>query len=106
MPLDHWENKPPTIVLETHAIVTCEPNALLRPLHDRMPVILHPDDYDRWLDPGDPRNPPMDLLKPFHEALMKIWRVKPDVGNTRNNRPDLLDPFDPQDDASQPPTLF
>jgi putative SOS response-associated peptidase YedK len=71
-----------------------------------MPVILQPDDYDRWLDPGDPNNPPMDLLKPFPEELMKTWRVKPDVGSTRNDRPDLIDPNDPPPDPEPPPMLF
>jgi putative SOS response-associated peptidase YedK len=103
---DHWESKDRTIQLETFAIVTCKPNALLRPLHDRMPVLIHPEDYDRWLDPGDPRNPPMDLLKPFPDALMKIWRVRPDVGSTRNNRSDLIEPFDPPADPGEPPMLF
>jgi putative SOS response-associated peptidase YedK len=79
---------------------------MLRQLHDRMPVILHPDDYDRWLDPGDPNDPPMDLLKPFPEELMKTWRVKPDVGNTRNDRPDLIDLIDPSQDPGDQPSLF
>jgi putative SOS response-associated peptidase YedK len=111
---DHWENKDCTIQLETFAIITCEPNILLRPLHDRMPVLIHPEDFDRWLEPGDPKNPPMDLLKPFPDAFMKIWRVKPAVGNTRNNRPDLIDPIEPEnpdkpDDTVDPgdqPSLF
>lgn len=111
---DHWENQDRTIELETFAIITCEPNALLRPLHDRMPVLIHPDDYQRWLEPGDPNNPPMDLLRPFPDALMHIWRVKPAVGNTRNNRPDLIDPIDlddsdnsdDPDDTDDQPRLF
>jgi SOS response associated peptidase (SRAP) len=106
---NHRENKPPTIVVETYAIVTCEPGRLLRPLHDRMPVILRADDYDRRLDAGDPQNPPMDLLKPFPDVLMKALRIKPDVGNTRNDRPDLIDPIDPIDpspDLGDQPSLF
>ena len=93
-------------MLETYAIVTCVPNTLTRPLHDRMPVILHPDDYDRWLEPGDPKNPPVDLLKPYPDELMKAWRVKNDVGNPRNNRPDLIGPFDPPADPGDKPSLF
>jgi putative SOS response-associated peptidase YedK len=103
---DHWENNPPTIVLETYAVVTCEPSPSLRSLHDRMPVIVHPDDYSRWLEPGNPNNPPMDLLKPYPDELIKAWRVKPDVGNTRNDRPDLIDPYDPPSDPEPPPMLF
>ena len=86
--------------------MTCVPNTLLRPLHDRMPMILHPDEYDRWLEPGDPKNPPVDLLKAYPDELMKVWRVKKDVGNTRNNRADLIDPIDPSPDPDDSPLLF
>lgn len=51
---------------------------------------------------ADPLRPPIDLLRPYDAELMKTWRVKPDVGNVRNNRPDLIEPFDPE----EPPTLF
>jgi putative SOS response-associated peptidase YedK len=40
--------------LETFTIVTTHANELLETMHDRMPVILAPEDYDRWLQPGDP----------------------------------------------------
>ena len=70
-----WEDNQRNIVLETYAIITCVPNELLRPLHDRMPVLVQPDDYGRWLNPGDPKNPPMDSLKPFPDELMTAWRV-------------------------------
>src|SRR5215471_2740191 len=39
-------------VVETCTILTTEPNSLVADIHDRMPVILRPDDYDLWLDPG------------------------------------------------------
>ncbi len=67
-----------------------------------MPLILAPRDYNRWLEPGDPQGPPTDLLRPYDEELMKIWWVKPDVGNVRNNRPDLIDPVEQPDE----PTLL
>lgn len=38
--------------LRTFTIITTEPNGVVRPLHDRMPVIIPPDGYDRWLDPS------------------------------------------------------
>jgi putative SOS response-associated peptidase YedK len=48
--------------IKTFCVLTCEPNSLVATIHDRMPVILHPADYGRWLGTGpDPR----DLLKPF-----------------------------------------
>jgi putative SOS response-associated peptidase YedK len=42
----------PMGVVDTYAIVTTEANALLRTLHDRMPILLHPSSYDEWLDPA------------------------------------------------------
>jgi putative SOS response-associated peptidase YedK len=98
---DLWKN-PLGVRLESYAVVTTETNELLASLHDRMPLIIGPQDYDRWLDLGDSQRPPVDLLRPFDSDLMKIWRVKPDVGNVRNNRPDLIDPAEPDD----PPMLF
>lgn len=86
--------------LESYAIVTTETNELLAPLHDRMPLIIDPHDFDRWLEPGDPERPPVDLLRPYDSDLMKIWRVKPDVGSIKNDRPDLIDPYEPPDDPS------
>lgn len=103
---DLWEDRNSDLFLETYAIVTCAPSQSIRHLHPRMPVILNQKDYDRWLEPGDPKNPPLDLLIPFPDELLKFWRVKPDVGNTRNNRPDLIDPIDPSPDPGDQPSLF
>ena len=100
---DRWVSKDKSIVLESYAIVTVVTNEFLAFIHDRMPLIIDPKDYNRWLEPGDPKRPPGDLLHPYDGDLMKIWRVKPDVGNVRNNRPDLIDPFEPPE---EPPTLF
>jgi putative SOS response-associated peptidase YedK len=57
-----------------------------------MPVILSPADYDRWLHPGDPAQPPIDLLRPFPAEKMTCRQVGKHVGNVRNDRPDLIDP--------------
>lgn len=103
---DRWVAPDKSSWLETYSVITTEPNELLAPLHDRMPLIIAVRDYDRWLEPGDSQRPPVDLLRPFDSDLMKIWRVKPDVGNVRDNRPDLIDPFEPPDDPSEPPMLF
>jgi len=103
---ERWVSPDKQTELESYSIITVEPNELLAPLHDRMPLMIAPRDYERWLEPGDPQRPPIDLLRPFDSDLMKIWRVKPDVGNVRNNRPDLIDPFDTPTDPSDTPILF
>jgi putative SOS response-associated peptidase YedK len=56
-----------------------------------MPVILNRKDYDRSLEPGGPFQLPVDLLCPYPGEDMKTWEVGADVGNVRNNRPELIE---------------
>jgi hypothetical protein len=61
---DAWK-RPDGTYLETFAIVTTEPNELVAQIHDRLALLLHPQDYDRWLgidDRGGDTRPPLDLL--------------------------------------------
>ncbi|HUN86876.1 MAG TPA: SOS response-associated peptidase [Terracidiphilus sp.] len=76
--------------LESFSIITTDCNDLMEPIHDRMPVILDPRDYERWLEPGDPARLPVDLLRPYPAEKMKAWTVSEKVGNVRNDEPDLL----------------
>jgi putative SOS response-associated peptidase YedK len=62
--------------------------------HDRLTVILEPSDYQRWLEPGEPSHLPTDLLRPYPESQLKAWRVSNDVGNVRNNWPELVEPIE------------
>jgi len=97
-----WERwQPPDAPpLETFTILTTDPNEIMEPIHDRMPVILEPRDYQRWLEPGDPARPPVDLLRPFPAEKMNAWPVGARVGNVRNNDPELLDRAAPQPDSA------
>jgi putative SOS response-associated peptidase YedK len=65
----------------------------MEPIHNRMPVILHRQDYDRWLAVGDTAHLPVDLLRPYPAEEMKAWPVSRDVGNVRNNSPGLIEPI-------------
>ena len=80
---DRWldkDNKP----LETCTILATKPNSLVADVHDRMPVMLRPEDYDLWLDPGiTDSQRVVDFLKPFDSTLMKKYPV-----STRVNRPE------------------
>ena len=93
---DAWK-RPDGSYLETFAIVTTEPNELVAQIHDRLALILHPRDYDRWLGiddrHGDTR-PPLDLLHPFDSDKMTMKPANPAVGNWRNNGPEMLKPPD------------
>lgn len=86
--------------LETFTILTTDPNELAEPVHDRMPVILEPQDYARWMEPGDPTRLPVDLLRPLPAEKMRSWPVNEQVGNARNDHADLLKECQ-SDDAAQ-----
>jgi putative SOS response-associated peptidase YedK len=88
---DRWA-APDGKMIESCTILTTEANALLKPIHDRMPVILKPDDYDRWLDPGI-TNPARvaDLLKPFDPRLMRVYPVSTAVNRVENDGPECAE---------------
>jgi len=91
-----WErrnDKSKDQVLETYTILTTDPNELMEPIHNRMPVILALKDYQRWLEPGEPTHLPVDLFRPYPAEEMKAWRVGSAVGNVRNNAPGLIAPI-------------
>lgn len=69
--------------LRTYTILTTEPNEVLRPIHDRMPVILPRDAEDAWLDPATPVEAARALLKPLPPELTVVQPVDPVVVNTR-----------------------
>lgn len=55
-----------------------------------MPVVLEPKGYNRWLERVDGELLPVDLLRPFPAEQMKAKEAHKDVGNVRNNHPELL----------------
>lgn len=62
----------------------------MRPIHNRMPVILPPDTWERWLDPMAPGA--KDLLVTLPAEAMRAHPVSTRVGSVRNNDQGLLDP--------------
>jgi putative SOS response-associated peptidase YedK len=89
---DSW-NSPEGSQVKSCTIITTEPNELMSLLHNRMPVILHPRDYDKWLDPS-PQTPDqlMSLLKPFPADAMDAYPVTPLVNKPANDLPELVVP--------------
>ncbi len=87
---DAWKDTATGEWLQTFAIVTTEPNELTAEVHNRVPVILHARDYDRWLDRGETERPPVDLLRPYEADAMLASVCNPMVGNPRNNGPEML----------------
>ena len=88
---EKWKDRNAGSKLLTFTVITTDPNEVVQPMHDRMPVIIPERDYDRWLLPGDPERPPIDLLRPFDADKMTAWKVDKAVGNVKNDRPELID---------------
>ena len=86
-----WKDKVTGETKETYTIITTDPNEVMEPLHNRMPVVLAPNDYERWMAPADPAKLPVDLLRPYPAEEMTAWKVSAAVGNVRNNEPFLTE---------------
>lgn len=81
-------------VLESCAIVTTTENELMRPIHDRMPVILKPTDYDAWMNPmNDDLEALSKLLVPYPAADMQATAVGDFVNSVKNEGAKCLDAF-------------
>lgn len=80
--------------LQSFSIITTEPNELTATVHNRMPVILEPTNYERWLDRADADRPPVDLLRPYQADEMTSHPVDPRVGSVRNNEPSLCNTWE------------
>lgn len=85
---EFWRDPATEKWLATCAIVTTAAAPSLRDLHDRMPVVLAPDEWDEWLGPSV--EPPLDLLRP-REGFAS-YAVSQAVNNVRNNGAALLQP--------------
>lgn len=78
--------------IESFTILTTEANGLMRPLHDRMPVILEPEEIDRWLDPDTHPNIVTALLDPAANGVLDAHQVSTRVNSPKNDDAALIDP--------------
>lgn len=85
---DTWSG-PNQETLETCTILTCGPNELIEPIHDRMPVIIDHPNYADWLNPEVPAQP---FLVPFDASRMRQQAVNPKMGNPRIQGPEVMEP--------------
>jgi len=93
---DRWVNKEDErdIILSS-TIITTEPNQLVAGIHNRMPVILHPDFYELWLNPHE--EPPDTLstcLKPYNAFEMEAYRISKAINSPANDSPDCIQSLD------------
>lgn len=88
-----WEawKSPEGKTLYTCSVITTGPNELMKDIHDRMPVILKPEDEKTWLDQSiSDTNDLNKLLIPYDENLMETYEVSPLVNSPRNNTAELI----------------
>jgi putative SOS response-associated peptidase YedK len=75
--------------IESFTIVVTEANDVVRRIHDRMPVIIDPADYDAWLDAAD-TTIPMALLQSYSAAKMRCYPVSRRVNSAKNDDPEVM----------------
>jgi putative SOS response-associated peptidase YedK len=94
---DVWHDKVTGSELWSYSIITTEPNKEMTAIHDRMPVILHPDDWDVWLSPSlDDRGAIEALLRPYGDGTLEMYEVSSDVNIVKNNDNKLIYPLNSQ----------
>jgi putative SOS response-associated peptidase YedK len=89
-----WREPDSDVVRRTFTIVTSSPNRTISELHDRMPVVLEPGAWDRWLAPtgADPTEL-LAMLEPSDDVELRIYPVNRYVNDVRRDGPDLIEPL-------------
>ncbi len=96
---ERWTDKETDEEIRSCSIITIGANELMAPIHNRMPVILDPADWDTWLDESvNSKEILQELIRPFPAEGMKERRVSMLVNNVRNQGPELQDPFEGDDE--------
>jgi putative SOS response-associated peptidase YedK len=102
-----WEiwNSPDGSEIRSATVITTSPNSIVEPIHNRMPVILKREDYQRWLDPKEQSPEQVQeltaLLQAYPASEMEAYPVSNQVNSARNESSDLINPIE-----IQPTTLF
>jgi putative SOS response-associated peptidase YedK len=87
---ENWQHPETKEWVRTFCIITTAANELVGQIHDRMPVIIAPESYERWLANIEPD--PRDLLVPYPSADMKMWPISTRVNKPDHDDADLLTP--------------
>jgi putative SOS response-associated peptidase YedK len=78
--------------IDTVCIVTTTANGATVAIHDRMPAVLEPKDYDAWLNPDETAPPPLRLLRPAADDAIEFFAVSLLVNRVANDRPEIQAP--------------
>lgn len=89
---EQWLDKESGEQIETFTIITTEANEVLKPVHDRMPVILKPKDYDQWLNAKVKDTSKLQkLLAPYPADEMDSYKVSKNVNSPSNDLSELIE---------------
>lgn len=89
--LESWHG--PEGEITTFTILTTTPNPIMAKIHDRMPVIIQPENYAAWLDPKlADVDKIQELIQPYPERFMEAYPVSRKVNNPKYDAPDLIEP--------------
>lgn len=97
-----WRPDPGGHPMLTATVITTDAVGEFAEVHDRMPLVLGEDNWDRWLDPDNPAPPDLLIGSP-DVAPMAMREVSTLVNNVANNGPELIEPAEP---GNQPVGLF
>ena len=87
---EHWSRNGETI--DSCTLITTHPNELMAEIHDRLPAILPPDDYDLWLDPEfEGKEKLLSLLRPYPAEEMTAYPISTLVNSPRNDVPACIE---------------
>lgn len=89
-----WRSKEDGEWLVTCAILTTEPNELLAPIHDRMPVIVRAGDYGRWIAPDTSAADVRTLVRPYPSGDLRAWEVSLLVNDPKTDDARVIAPVD------------
>ena len=86
---EHWAGRDGEVI-DSCTIITTGANETVGNIHDRMPVIIEPKLYDRWLDPGAEETNLLSLFTPFPDKKILAYPVGIEVNNPKNDNPNCL----------------
>jgi putative SOS response-associated peptidase YedK len=93
----NWQKPGSDEWVRSFAIITTTANELVSDIHERMPVIIPPESYDRWLSSVEPD--PRDLLVALPASLMTMWPISTRVNKPDNDDPAILDALAPEESS-------
>jgi putative SOS response-associated peptidase YedK len=97
---EKWTDPETGQEIQSCSVITTEGNDMMKPIHDRMPVILPPEAWDQWLDPKNEDTAALQaLLVPYPADEMKERKVSKRVGDVKNKDAGVQDPYEAEPDA-------